>query len=77
MNLQTILKRAAERTDLWPINYGIYAVWGFDVIGIRLETTSGGEKVTKRVSWFELENSRYPANTIDRMIDTTLAGLSS
>lgn len=71
------LKVAAKRVSAWDVQYGIFAHWQLDAVGLTLVAQSGGEHIEKRVSWFELEQSRYPAHTLERAEAAALAGLSN
>lgn len=72
-----VLKEATRRVTAWETQYGIFATWHLDIIGLTLVAKSGGEHIEKRVSWFELEQSRYPAHTLERAEASALAGLSN
>lgn len=72
-----ILKEAAKRVSSWEMQYGIFANWQADSIGLVLVARAGGERVEKWVSWFEIEQSRYPTHTLERAEAAVLSGLSS
>ena len=72
-----ILKAAAQRIQGWETKHGVFANWNFDTIGLELVAHYGGNHVAQRVSWFDLEQSRYPTNTLERVEAAVLAGLSN
>ncbi len=73
----SILKLAAERVAMWEEPYGVFGNWQADLIGLVLVAHHGGEKIEKHVSWFEIEQARYPAHVLERAEAAALAGLSS
>lgn len=72
-----ILKASAERVSNWEENYGVFAEWYVGSSGLVLSASTGGNHIRKQVSWFELEQARYPANLLDRVEIAVLSGLSS
>ena len=72
-----ILKTACDRIAAWEVQHGIFASWQADQIGLVLSAQCGAEHVEKRVSWLEIEQARYPTNTLERAEAAALAGQSS
>jgi hypothetical protein len=73
----SILKAAAERVSHWDIRHGVFANWQADGIGLLLVAQCGGESIEKRISWFEIEQARYPTHKLEQAEQAALAGLSN
>lgn len=67
-----ILKIAAARVAAWDNKYGIQAYWKIGPTGLVLTAQRGTELIEKQVSWFELEQGRYPAHKLMHVESTML-----